>query len=40
MTLCKDPGIKKSIYEHHIKVEYGSKMDEAIDSKVDIEDDN
>ncbi len=25
--MLKDPGIKESIYNHYIKMEYGSKID-------------
>ena len=27
MTMCKDPGVRPTVYEHHIKVIYGVKMD-------------
>ena len=38
ITLFKDPGIKKSIYKHHLKVIYGFKTDEM--NELESEDEN
>ena len=34
MTMFKDPGVKKSVYEHHIKIMDAIKRDEEAEAAV------
>lgn len=39
LTLLRDPGIKESIYQHYIKVQYGEKNDDQMPPDIQPADD-
>ena len=40
ITMFKDPGIKSSIYDHHIKILDRCKSQEVVETEMEVEEDD